>query len=76
MVIYRDGVGDGQLPAVVEHELPQILDTFKTAGTDYKYDQARLHSSSSLGKIFFKLTAANKKVQSKELQVGFKMGLD
>ncbi|XP_071789596.1 piwi-like protein 1 [Asterias amurensis] len=35
IVIYRDGVGDGQLAAVVEHELPQILDTVKALGSDY-----------------------------------------
>ncbi|XP_038059144.1 piwi-like protein 1 [Patiria miniata] len=35
VIIYRDGVGDGQLPAVVEHELPQIIDTFKTLGTNW-----------------------------------------
>ena len=36
IVIYRDGVGDGQLAAVVEHELPQILDTVKALGSDYE----------------------------------------
>ncbi|NP_001161632.1 piwi-like protein [Saccoglossus kowalevskii] len=33
--VYRDGVGDGQLPAVVEHEIPQLLDCFKQLGSDY-----------------------------------------
>ena len=28
VVIYRDGVSDGQLSIVAEHELPQIIDTF------------------------------------------------
>ena len=28
VVLYRDGVSDGQLAIVAEHELPQILDTF------------------------------------------------
>ncbi|XP_022105120.1 piwi-like protein 1 [Acanthaster planci] len=36
VIIYRDGVGDGQLPAVVEHELPQILDTFKALGKNWE----------------------------------------
>ena len=36
IVIYRDGVGDGQLPAVVEHEIPQMLECFKAIGQDYK----------------------------------------
>jgi len=35
VMIYRDGVGDGQLPAIVEHEVPQILDCFKSIGSDY-----------------------------------------
>lgn len=34
IVVYRDGVGDGQLPAVVEHEVPQIMSAFKEQ-TDY-----------------------------------------
>lgn len=32
IIVYRDGVGDGQLPAVVEHEVPQMLEAFKKAG--------------------------------------------
>lgn len=28
VIIYRDGVSDGQLAAVAEHELPQIIETF------------------------------------------------
>ncbi|XP_019620701.1 PREDICTED: piwi-like protein 1 isoform X3 [Branchiostoma belcheri] len=36
VIFYRDGVGDGQLGAVVEHEIPQVLDTFKNLGADYK----------------------------------------
>jgi len=35
IVIYRDGVGDGQLDAVLEHETPQLLDCFKDIGADY-----------------------------------------
>ena len=37
IVIYRDGVGDGQLPAVAEHEIKQLLECFKQLGADYKY---------------------------------------
>ena len=37
IIIYRDGVGDGQLPAVVEHELPQIISSFAEQGGGYKY---------------------------------------
>ena len=37
IVFYRDGVGEGQLAAVVEHEIPQLLTTFSSLGRDYKY---------------------------------------
>lgn len=37
VVIYRDGVGDGQLDAVYQHELPQIQSALVgAAGTEYK----------------------------------------
>ncbi|WAR02486.1 PIWL1-like protein [Mya arenaria] len=32
IIVFRDGVGDGQLPTVYEHEVPQMLDAFKAAG--------------------------------------------
>jgi len=35
IVIYRDGVGDGQLQAVYEHELPQIEETFSKVQEGY-----------------------------------------
>ena len=31
---FRDGVGDGQIPYVVEHELEAITKCFKEAGMD------------------------------------------
>lgn len=36
IIIYRDGVGDGQLAAVVETEKPQLINCFKEVGSDYK----------------------------------------
>ena len=36
IIFYRDGVGDGQLPAVVETEMPQLLSCFQNLGQDYK----------------------------------------
>ena len=37
VIIYRDGVGDGQLDAVYEHELPQIQSALNGAGgSEYK----------------------------------------
>ena len=35
IVIYRDGIGDGQLQAVDEHELSQIEETFSKVQEDY-----------------------------------------
>jgi len=35
IIIYRDGVGDGQLPVVAEQELPQILETMPKIMPDY-----------------------------------------
>ena len=35
VVIYRDGVGDGLLQAVYEHELPQIEETFSKIQEGY-----------------------------------------
>ena len=37
IVIYRDGVGDGQLQAVFDHELKQIIAANKMIGQDYRY---------------------------------------
>ena len=35
IVIFRDGVGDGQLAAVLEHEIPQLVKCFKDIKEDY-----------------------------------------
>ncbi|XP_043925728.1 piwi-like protein 1 [Protopterus annectens] len=35
IVVYRDGVGDGQLNTVVNYEVPQLMDCLKSVGTDY-----------------------------------------
>ena len=37
IIVYRDGVGDGQLDAVAEHELPQVRDALRAGiGQDYQ----------------------------------------
>lgn len=37
IIVFRDGVGDGQLRAVFEHEVPQLNECFKrSGGQDYK----------------------------------------
>jgi len=38
IIVFRDGVGDGQLETVHEHEVRQLLECFKRAGEDYTYD--------------------------------------
>ncbi|XP_064025078.1 piwi-like protein 1 [Pogoniulus pusillus] len=35
IIVYRDGVGDGQLSALVSYEVPQFLDCLKSVGKDY-----------------------------------------
>uniref|UniRef100_A0A8C4YRR2 Piwi-like protein 1 n=1 Tax=Gopherus evgoodei TaxID=1825980 RepID=A0A8C4YRR2_9SAUR len=36
IIVYRDGVGDGQLKTLVNYEVPQFLDCLKSVGKDYK----------------------------------------
>jgi len=36
IIIYRDGVGDGQLRLVVEHEVPQLKASFQEIAGGYK----------------------------------------
>lgn len=35
IIVYRDGVGDGQLKTVVNHEVPQLKASFKDLPIDY-----------------------------------------
>uniref|UniRef100_A0A8D3EBF6 Piwi like RNA-mediated silencing 1 n=1 Tax=Scophthalmus maximus TaxID=52904 RepID=A0A8D3EBF6_SCOMX len=35
IIVYRDGVGDGQLHSVVNYEVAQIMDSIKSMGQDY-----------------------------------------
>ncbi|XP_073321445.1 piwi-like protein 1 [Pagrus major] len=35
IIVYRDGVGDGQLHSVVNYEVTQIMDSIKSMGHDY-----------------------------------------
>ena len=40
IIVYRDGVGDGQLAAVFEHEVQQMCEAFqKAGGQGYMYVQ-------------------------------------
>ena len=36
VIVFRDGVGDGQLDHVYGHEMPQIFQAFETMGLDKK----------------------------------------
>lgn len=36
IVVYRDGVGDGQLKTLVNYEVPQFLDCLKSMGKGYR----------------------------------------
>lgn len=36
IIVYRDGVGDGQLHSVVNYEVQQIMDSIKSMGQDCK----------------------------------------
>ena len=36
VVVYRDGVSDGQLKVVADYELPQIVETCSKISSDYK----------------------------------------
>ncbi|XP_010132094.1 PREDICTED: piwi-like protein 1 [Buceros rhinoceros silvestris] len=35
IIVYRDGVGDGQLSTLVDYEVPQFLDSLRSIGKDY-----------------------------------------
>lgn len=35
IVVYRDGVGDGQLHSVVNYEVKQIIDSLRSMQSDY-----------------------------------------
>ena len=42
IIVYRDGVGDGQLPVVYEHEVPQMIQAIKkSGGPGYEYVHIR-----------------------------------
>ena len=39
IIVFRDGVGDGQLETVHQHEVRQLIECFKqVAGQEYQYD--------------------------------------
>lgn len=37
IIAYRDGVGNGQLKAVLEYEVPQLLSSVTECGSDARY---------------------------------------
>jgi aubergine-like protein len=54
IIVYRDGVGDGQLDAVIQHEVPQLFETFKSLGNDYKPQVAFIVVKKRLNTRFFR----------------------
>ncbi|MEQ2194050.1 hypothetical protein XENOCAPTIV_022016 [Xenoophorus captivus] len=36
IIVYRDGVGDGQLHSIVNYEVTQMMDSIKSMGLDYE----------------------------------------
>ncbi|WAR02492.1 PIWL1-like protein [Mya arenaria] len=54
IIVYRDGVGDGQLEAVKEHEIPQMMEAFTlAAGTNYKPGVAFIVVKKRINSRFF-----------------------
>ena len=42
IIVYRDGVGDGQLAAVFEHEVKQFMECFKSVGFQVHSEKAHI----------------------------------
>merc|ERR1711881_345615 len=55
IILYRDGVGDGQIPYVVEHEVKAIQDTLVKVGMDAK-------------EVKFTFIIVNKRINTKFIQ--------
>lgn len=36
IIFYRDGVAEGQLPAIYQHEMPALLESMRYFGREYK----------------------------------------
>ncbi|KAE8634929.1 hypothetical protein XENTR_v10002471 [Xenopus tropicalis] len=51
IIIYRDGVGDGQLKTMVEYEIPQLQDCIRSAEKDYRYDFFIISQSVRVGSV-------------------------
>merc|ERR1719508_146849 len=56
IIMYRDGVGDGQIPYVVEHEIAAIQNCFRAAGlTDDQLQFTYIIVSKRINTRFFKM---------------------
>ncbi|XP_069034662.1 piwi-like protein 1 [Embiotoca jacksoni] len=53
IIVYRDGVGDGQLHSVVNYEVAQILDSIKSMGHDYTPKLSVVVVKKRVGSRFF-----------------------
>lgn len=48
IIVYRDGVGDGQLQMVVDYEIPQLLACFTEIPRAYRYACKQMPSRTKL----------------------------
>uniref|UniRef100_A0A8C4TBM8 Piwi-like RNA-mediated gene silencing 1 n=1 Tax=Erpetoichthys calabaricus TaxID=27687 RepID=A0A8C4TBM8_ERPCA len=53
IIVYRDGVGDGQLQSVVSYEVPQFLECIKALGEDYNPKLSVVVVKKRIGARFF-----------------------
>uniref|UniRef100_A0A8C6HEN2 Piwi-like RNA-mediated gene silencing 4 n=1 Tax=Mus spicilegus TaxID=10103 RepID=A0A8C6HEN2_MUSSI len=51
IVVYRDGVGNGQLKAVLEYEVPQLLKSVTECGSDARYDFYLISQTANRGTV-------------------------
>ncbi|KAM4577959.1 piwi-like protein 1 isoform 2-T2 [Fundulus diaphanus] len=53
IIVYRDGVGDGQLHSVVNYEVAQIIDSIRSMGQDYEPKLSVVVVKKRVGSRFF-----------------------
>lgn len=59
IIVYRDGVGDGQLEAVHKHEINQLTDCFKAVGNNYAPKIAVIVVKKRINSRFFAIDQRN-----------------
>ncbi|XP_065594749.1 piwi-like protein 1 isoform X1 [Cyrtonyx montezumae] len=61
IIVYRDGVGDGQLNTLVNYEVPQFLDCLRSVGKDYNPRLSVIVVKKRVNTRFFAQTAGGLK---------------